>query len=123
MNWFWWFLLGMTLLIPAVLLLFWLLWYRLGRIPRYGGSVGYRTARSRSSPAAWVYAHRYFGRVSGPLGLGLLAATVVVMVLCFGGDTDTVGFRATVLSLVQCGVLLVPMIATEAALGSLFGSG
>ena len=121
MNWFWWFLLGMTLLIPAVLLLFWLLWYRLGRIPRYGGSVGYRTARSRSSPAAWVYAHRYFGRVSGPLGLGLLAATVVVMVLCFGGDTDTVGFRATVLSLVQCGVLLVPMIATERALRRLFG--
>ena len=121
MNWFWFFMLVMALLIPAAMLLFWLLWFRLGRIPPYGGSVGYRTPRSRSSPAAWVYAHRYFGRVSGPLGLGTLAVSLVVMILCFGGDTDTVGLRGTVLCLVQCGVLLVPMIATERALRRLFG--
>ena len=113
MDGFWWFMLVMVLLIPLFQVLCGLFWGLLGRIPRYGGIVGYKTPRSGRSPAAWRLAHRCFGRWSFFIGLGALVLGVAVMLLCAGGDKDTVGTVGSVVTLVQCVLLMIPILPTE----------
>ena len=116
MTWFWWFMLAMCLLIPAFLIVCGLCWGLLGRIPRFRSAVGYKTARSWRSPAAWTFAHRFFGRIAFILGIVLLVGGVIAMLFCIGKDTDTIGIWGTWVSGIQCVGLVVPIIPTELAL-------
>ena len=115
MGWFWWFMLAMALLIPLTMLLLGHRWWR-GRIPPYGGSSGYRTRRSLASPAAWAFAHVYFGRLWTILGAASLPLSVAAMLPCRGGDAERIGWWGLGVCLVQSMVMLAPMIATESAL-------
>ena len=120
MGWFWWYMLAMALLIPLTMLGLGLRWRR-GRIPPYGGSVGYRTRRSLASPEAWAFAHVYFGRLWTVLGAAVLPLSVAAMLPCRGGDSDRIGWWGLGVCLVQGVVMLAPMIATESALRRMGG--
>ena len=120
MGWFWWYMLAMALLIPLTMLVLGLRWRR-GRIPLYGGSVGYRTRRSLASPEAWAFAHVYFGRLWTVLGAAVLPLSVAAMLPCRGGDSDRIGWWGLGVCLVQGVVMLAPMIATESALRRMGG--
>jgi hypothetical protein len=115
MGWFWWYMLAMTLLIPLIMLIFGLRWWRF-RIPPYGGSSGYRTRRSLASPAAWDFAHGYFGRLWAILGAALLPLSAAAMLPCRNGGSERVGWWGAGVCLVQSVGMLAPVIATEIAL-------
>ncbi len=115
MDWFWWFMLATTLLIPLCMLVIGLRWWRF-RIPPFGGPSGYRTRRSLASPAAWDFAHVFFGRLWAILGAALLPLTLAAMLPCLGGDGEQVGWRGLEVSAAQCVVMIVPIIVTESAL-------
>jgi hypothetical protein len=121
MTGFWWFMLAMDLLIPAFLLVCGVLWGLTGRIPRFRSAVGYKTAQSFRSPAAWTFAHQFFGRIGGVVGLVMLFGSVTALLLCPETDQDTVGTWGTWISGVQCALLFVPIIATQVALRRRFG--
>lgn len=116
MSWFWWFMLAMTVLLPAFLIVCGVFWWLLGRVPKYKGAVGYKTARSLRTPSAWTFAHRYFGRIAFIAGVVTLVGGVIAMMFCLGKDEDTVGFWGTVVTIVQTAVLIIPVIPTEIAL-------
>ena len=120
MAWFWWFMLAMVLLLPAVLILCGLFWWVLGRVPRFRGAVGYKTTRSMKTPAAWVFAHKHFGRIAFFVGLALAIGGVVAMLFFLGRDEDTVGIAGTIVTGVQTVGLLAPIIPTEIALKRTF---
>ena len=120
MGWFWWFMLAMALLIPLTMFILGLRWWR-GRIPPYGGSSGYRTRRSQADPAAWAFAHVYFGRLWAVLGAAMLPLSVVSMLPCRTGDAERIGWWGLGVCLIQSVVMLVPMIATESALRRMGG--
>ena len=84
MNWFWFFGLAMVLVIPVSMCIAGLRWRR-GKIPRYGGASGYCTKQSQRSPAAWAFAHLYFGRLWTILGAAMALLGIVAMLLCIGG--------------------------------------
>ena len=116
MTWFWLFMLAMAVLLPAALILCGLFWWLLGRIPKFNGAVGYKTLRSTRTPAAWAFAHRYFGRIAFLIGIALLIGGVVSMLFCLGKDEDTIGIYGTVVTTVQTLGLIAPIIPTEIAL-------
>ena len=117
---FWIFMLLMALLIPLLMLGLGLLFYF--RPPRKIQSFyGYRTRRSMASPAAWVFAHQYFGRLWAILGAVTLPLSAVAMFLVLGKDMDTVGLVGGALCGIQCIPMIIPMIFTELALKRTFG--
>ncbi len=120
MDWFWWFMLVMALLIPLTMFILGLCWWRI-RIPPYGGSSGYRTRRSLAGPEAWAFAHVYFGRLWTILGAVMLPLSVVSMLPCRGGDAERIGWWGVGVCLIQSVVMLIPMIATENALRRMGG--
>ena len=120
MNWLWFFGLAMVLVIPAAMLIAGLRW-RSGKIPRYGDASGYRTRQSQRSPAAWAFAHVYFGRLWTILGAVLALLGIVAMMLCIGGDEDAVGMHFGLACGVQALAMLLPVIPTERALRRRFG--
>ncbi|MBR3860607.1 MAG: SdpI family protein [Oscillospiraceae bacterium] len=120
MNWFWFFGLAMVLLIPASMCIAGLRWQR-GKIPRYGGASGYCTKQSQRSPAAWAFAHLYFGRLWTILGAAMALLGIVTMLLCIGGDKDSVGVHFGIACGVQTLAMLLPILPTERALRRRFG--
>ena len=116
MSWFWWFMLAMVLLLPAVLIICGLFWWVLGRVPRFRGAVGYKTTRSMKTPAAWVFAHKYFGRLAFIIGVALTVGGVAAMLVFLGRDEDTVSIAGTIVLGAQCVGLVAPIIPTEIAL-------
>ena len=120
MGWFWWFMLAADLAIPLCMIVIGFRWWR-SRVPPYGGPSGYRTRRGLQSPAAWAFAHGFFGRLWAILGAVLLLLSIGAMLRCRGGDTGTVGWRGGAVCLVQCLVMLLPIPFTEIALRRMGG--
>ena len=112
---FWIFMLSMTLIIPAVLIIF---GTRFAKKPPKSINMyyGFRTSRSMKNKDTWDFAHRHFGRTARLTGWILLPLSVAVMLLALGKDTSTV----SVFGLALCCVQLVPLIGlifpTERAL-------
>ena len=62
------------LILPVLLIVVGLVMWRFP--PGYGGSVGYRTKRSRSSRQAWDFAQVYWGRLILVMSIPMLAVSV-----------------------------------------------
>ncbi|NBH12898.1 SdpI family protein [Lachnospiraceae bacterium] len=117
---FWIFMLVMDLLIPGSMIV--LGWLFLRRPPRNINNIyGYRTARSMKSAEAWRYAHHYFGRLWLRFGIALLIVSVIVMLGIIGRNIDTVGYVGGGLAMLQCVVMMLPIIPTEKELKRRFG--
>ncbi len=85
-------------------------------MPAYGSSSGYRTRRSLVGPAAWAFAHEYFGRLWAILGAALLPPSAAVMLLCRSGGISKIGLFGGAVCLAQCLAAAAPILPTENAL-------
>ncbi len=119
MLWFWVFMLIVNLLIPVTMLGFG--WSFQKRPPKQIGEVfGYRTAMSTKNKDTWAFAHRYFGRIWFVTGCVTAIAVGVVFVLLLGKSTETVGKVGGAMALVQCALLVAPILPTEIAMRKTF---
>ena len=62
------------IILPVLLIVVGLVMWRFP--PGYGGSVGYRTKRSRSSRQAWDFAQVYWGRLILMMSIPMLAVSM-----------------------------------------------
>ncbi len=116
---FWIFMLCMNLLIPLTMIGFGILFLR--RPPgEINGIFGYRTARSMASKEAWAFAHAYMGRLWLLTGLGMLILSGPAMLPCIGKGEDAVGLWGGIQCMVECIVMMLPIIPTERALKKRF---
>ena len=68
---------------------------------------GYRSKRSKSSPAAWKHAQQYAGKVWQQSGLWTLVLSIGAMLLLLGKRAETVSWGGLIVMALQ----LVPMLA------------
>ena len=116
---FWIFMLIMVLLIPITMIVFGRLFSN--KAPKdINYTFGYRTKRSMMNMETWKFAHEYFGKLWFICGLILLPISVVVMVLVFGKETNTVGAVGGILTIVQMISMVGAIIPTENVLKNSF---
>ena len=116
---FWIFMLIMVLLIPITMIVIGRLFLK--NAPKDINYVfGYRTKRSMMNLETWKYAHEYIGKLWFICGLILLPISVVVMVLVFGKETNTVGAVGGILTIVQMISMVGAIIPTENVLKNSF---
>ncbi len=116
---FWYYMFSVSLLIPISMILMgaWLYKHPPKKI---NGLYGYRTKRSMKNQDTWIYAQRFSGRLYFRLGLGLLPLSAAAMLFSKGQDVDTISRHATILSVVQLVLLLLPIFFTERSLRKTF---
>lgn len=112
---FWIFMVCMNLMIPLIMIVLGAIFLR--HPPKgINGFYGYRTARSMASQEAWIFAQVYFGKLWLRSGIGMLLAAALAMLPCIGGSVSVVGTWGSILCLVECIGMLLPIIPTERAL-------
>jgi len=112
---FWIFMLIMDLLIPVSMIGFGSFFIK--NAPREINFLfGYRTPMSMKNKETWIFAHSYCGRLWRIYGWVMLAVSIIAMLFMFGKDIDAVGIFGGILCLVQCVVMIIPIIFTEIAL-------
>lgn len=117
--WFWWFMFGCNLLIPALLIVAgYSMWKRCpGKI---NAVIGYRTRRSMKNMDTWKFAHEYCGRLWWKIGWGMLLPSVLVQIPAIHSSENTVGTVGGIVCMVQTVALVVSIIPTERALKRTF---
>lgn len=116
---FWFFMLAMGLLIPAIMITFGLVFKR--SAPKEINYIfGYRTDMSMKNKDTWEFAHKYIGKLWFCLGLLLIPITVIPMLFVVGGSEGVVGTVGLVVNFVNVIVLIAPIIPTERALNKTF---
>lgn len=112
---FWMFMMVMNLLIPAAMIGFGKLFLKAA--PKEINAIfGYRTSMSMKNRETWEFAHHYFGKLWFFLGIFLLPVTILLMLPVLGKAEDTVGFYGAFISIIQCVVMLFPIVLTERSL-------
>ena len=102
----WIMMLFFDLLIPGLMLLCgWM--FRTAPPEQINNWFGYRTKRSKSSPEAWDFAHRYAGKIWQRSGIITLVLSIGGMLLLLGKGDTAVSLGSLGLMLLQ----LVPMLA------------
>lgn len=81
---------------------------------------GYRTAMSTKNKDTWSFAHRYFGRIWFVLGIITTVAVAVVFLILLEKSIDTVGKVGGICAMLQCVLLIAPILPTERALRKTF---
>lgn len=117
---FWIFMVCMDALIPLAMVAFGAVFLRWPP-SEINGVFGYRTARSMASKEAWDFAHAYFGRLWVRVGLVMLVLSVPAMLPCLGKGDGTVGLWGGLVCILECVVMMLPIIPTERALRKRFG--
>lgn len=112
---FWIFMMVMNLLIPATMIGFGKLFLKTAP-KEINGIFGYRTSMSMKNRETWEFAHHHFGKRWFFLGIFLLPVTIFLMLPVLGKADDTVGFYGGFICLIQCVVMLLPIISTERSL-------
>lgn len=82
--------------------------------------IGYRTTRSMKNMDTWGFAHDYCGRLWWRIGWIMLIFSLVVHYPFYHSSENVVGTVGTVLCVVQCVFLIVPVFFTERALKRTF---
>ena len=118
---FWIFMLFALSLVPVIMIIS-------GRImwkfcpERKNPLLGYRTARSTSTPEAWDFANRYCGHLYEKIGWSMLIFPAVVLLLLVKSAQHVIADTGAVILLLQCLFLLLPIIPTERELKKKFGN-
>lgn len=116
---FWFFMLVMVLLFPAIMIL-------MGKVfmksapKKINYIYGYRTDMSMKNKDTWEFAHKYIGKLWFYLGLLLVPITVIPMLFVIGGSEDVVGTVGSIICTVALIILIIPIIPTERALKKTF---
>ncbi len=116
---FWFFMLSMVLLFPAIMVLFGK--YFIKKAPKNINYLfGYRTNLSMKNEDTWKFAHKYIGNIWYKLGLILLPVSVLALVFVIGKDEDTIGSLGAIITVVQLIPILASIVLTEKALKNNF---
>ena len=112
---FWFFMLGMNLLIPATMIGF-------GKyfIKSAPGSInivfGYRTSMSMKNQDTWKFAHEYCGKLWFKWGKIALILTIIAMLFLWGKSVDTIRNWGGTICMIQLVLLIAAIGPTENAL-------
>lgn len=110
--WFWIFMLVNNLILPVLMLAFGKLFQT--KPPKAINSIyGYRTKMSSLNQDTWNYAHLYFGKLWLRMGIGMLALTVLGMLVVYGKDENTVGLFGGIVISIQVLLLFLSIARTE----------
>lgn len=116
---FWFFMLGMNLLIPAVMIGFGR--YFMKSAPGNINLVfGYRTTMSMKNQDTWKFAHEYCGKLWYQWGKITLIVTMAAMLFLLGKPVDTIGNWGGAICMVQMLPLIGVIGPTESALRRTF---
>ena len=108
-----------NLLIPIIVLI-------IGRImwkhypKNINGLVGYRTTRSMKNKDTWKFANEYCGRLWYKLGLIMLVFSMLIFMLFYRADDNTISMVSLILMVVQCIILIATIFSTESVLKKTF---
>ena len=116
---FWFFMLAMGLLFPAIMMLFGAVFTKTAP-KKINYIFGYRTIMSMKNRDTWEFAHKYFGKLWFRLGLLLIPITVIPMLFVIGNTQNVVAAVGLIVSLVNTVTLIVPIFFTEKALNKAF---
>ena len=116
---FWFFMLAMGLLFPAIMILFGAVFTKTSP-KRINYIFGYRTDMSMKNRVTWEFAHKYFGKLWFRLGLLLIPITVIPMLFVIGYAENVVAAVGLIVSFVNTVTLIVPIFFTEKALNKSF---
>ena len=116
---FWFFMLTMGLLFPAIMILFGAVFTKAAP-KKINYIFGYRTDMSMKNRDTWAFAHKYFGKLWVRLGLLLIPITVIPMLFVIGNSENVVATVGLIVSFVNTVTLIVPIFFTEKALNKAF---
>jgi len=116
---FWFFMLAMGLLFPAVMILFGAVFAKTAP-KKINYIFGYRTDMSIKNRDTWEFAHKYIGKLWFRLGLLLIPITVIPMLFVIGNSENVVATVGLIVSFVNTVTLIVPIFFTEKALNRAF---
>ena len=116
---FWFFMLAMGLLFPAIMILFGAVFMK-SAPKKINYIFGYRTDMSMKNRDTWEFAHKYFGKLWFRLGLWLIPITVIPMLFVIGNTENVVAAVGLIVSFVNTVTLIVPIFFTEKALNRTF---
>lgn len=81
---------------------------------------GYRTSMSMKNQDTWDFAQRLMGSIFFKVGLFLVVPSMLPLFFVIGKDNNTVGNLLGIISVVQIGFLLFPIIIIEKELRKKF---
>ena len=116
---FWFFMLAMGLLFPAIMILFGAFFTKTAP-KKINYIFGYRTDMSMKNRDTWEFAHKYFGKLWFRFGLLLIPITVIPMLFVIGNSENVVATVGLIVSFVNTVTLIVPIFFTEKALNRTF---
>ena len=116
---FWFFMLAMGLLFPAIMILFGADSTKVAP-KRINYIFGYRTELSMKNRDTWEFAHKYIGKLWFRLGLLLIPITVIPMMFVIGNSENVVATVGLIVSFVNTVTLIIPIFFTEKALNKAF---
>lgn len=116
---FWFFMLAMGLLFPAIMIIFGKIFTK-SAPKKINYIFGYRTELSMKNRDTWEFAHKYIGKLWFRLGLVLLPLTTIPMLFVIGNTENVVATAGLIVSFVNTVALIIPIFITESALNSTF---
>lgn len=112
---FWIFMLIMSLLCPAIMIIFGIVFFK--NAPKEINYLfGYRTELSMKNRDTWEFAHRYCGKLWMWIGSILLPLSILPLLFVIGQSKDVIGSVGLIICLVEIVILIVSIFPTEIAL-------
>ena len=117
----WWAALGTDLLIPLLMIIIGIILckYPPKKINRF---YGYRTSLSRKNMETWIFANKYCGKITFLVGLISFIPSALILIPFYLSSEKVITIVMFVVVIVQIGMILVTIIATEIALKKEFNS-
>ncbi len=106
------FFLIITLLIPAAMIGFGLLWKK--SPPKKVNKIyGYRTTRSMRNKKTWDFAHRYTAKVMLIIAIPLSIVSIALLYFFKNSDISTLDMIVIIITGIQLAGLCLPIVFTE----------
>jgi len=119
MNELWIVMFLSNLLIPVLMLVFGLWFYR--KPPKKISSYfGFRTMRSMKNINTWTFAHQFCGKILLRNGIVSLIITIMAMYLIFNETNENIVLYGTIHTMLLVVFMILPIISTEKELKKTF---
>ncbi len=117
MQWFWWFMLIFSLLIPTVMVVFGVVFMH--KTPKKINTIfGYRTRRSMKDEKSWDYAHHYFGRLWAKWGSIIFFLSIIILINVSSKSVETISWIGFAIIMGQLIIMFTSILMTEKELKS-----
>ena len=112
---FWFFMLIMCLLFPAIMILFGKIFLKTA--PNDINYIfGYRTNMSMKNRDTWEFAHKFCGKIWYYAGLAMLPISVIPLLFVIGKGEDIIGTVGGIICMIGVAVIIASIFPTEIAL-------